>query len=171
VKAAVLVEDLFDERELIYPLYRLMELGFEVDLVGPEAREYKGKSGLTIRANKDARSALAEDYVVLWIPGGYAPDRLRRSREILELVKRVAEKGVVAAVCHGPWVLVSAGLAKGRKLTGFFSIHDDLRNAGAIVLDEKFVRDGNIITGTGPEAMPSMFKLLFDVIREKGWRI
>jgi len=70
MKAAVLVEDLFDERELIYPLYRLMELGFEVDFVGPEAREYKGKSGLTIRANKDARSALAEDYVVIWIPGG-----------------------------------------------------------------------------------------------------
>jgi protease I len=67
--------------------------------------------------------------------------------------------------------LVSAGLAKGRKLTGFFSIHDDLRNAGAIVLDEKFVRDGNIITGTGPEAMPGMFKLLLDVIREKGWLI
>jgi protease I len=67
--------------------------------------------------------------------------------------------------------LVSAGLAKGRKLTGFFSIYDDLRNAGAIVLDKKFVRDGNIITGTGPEAMPGMFKILFDVIREKGWLV
>jgi protease I len=168
MKAAVLIEDLFDERELIYPLYRLKELGFEVDLVGPEAREYKGKSGLSIKASKDAKSALGEEYVVLWIPGGYAPDRLRRSREILELVRRVAGKGIVAAVCHGPWVLISAGLVKGKKLTGFFSIHDDLRNAGAIVLDEKFVRDGNIVTGTDPEAMPGMFKLLLETLREKG---
>jgi len=84
MKAAVLVEDLFDERELVYPYYRLRELGFEVDLVGPELREYRGKSGLAVKATRDARSALQEDYIVLWIPGGYAPDRLRRSRDVLE---------------------------------------------------------------------------------------
>ncbi|MEM4669391.1 MAG: type 1 glutamine amidotransferase domain-containing protein [Thermofilum sp.] len=168
MKAAVLVEDLFDERELIFPLYRLKELGFQVDVVGPEVREYRGKVGLTIKADRDAQSALREEYSVLWIPGGYAPDRLRRSRAILELVKKVAEKGVVAAVCHAPWVLISAGLVKGRRISAFFSIHDDLRNAGALVVDEPYVRDGNIITGTDPEAMPGMFKLLVEALKERG---
>ncbi|MEZ0344973.1 MAG: type 1 glutamine amidotransferase domain-containing protein [Infirmifilum sp.] len=171
MKAAVLVEDLFDERELIYPLYRLKELGFQVDIVGPEAKEYKGKSELRVKATLDARSALNDDYLVLWIPGGYAPDRLRRSAEILELVRKTAKKGIIAAVCHAPWVLISAGLVRGRKVTGFFSIHDDLRNAGAEVMGENFVRDGNIITGTDPEAMPGMFKLLLEALREKGLTI
>lgn len=168
MKAAVLVEDMFDERELVYPLYRLKELGFQVDLVGPEVREYRGKSGLVVRATRDARSALNEDYAVLWIPGGYAPDRLRRSRDVLDLVKRVAERGVVAAVCHAPWVLISADLVKGKKVTGFLSIRDDLRNAGAVLVDEPYVRDGNLITGTDPEAMPGMFKLILEALREKG---
>jgi len=168
MKAVVLVEDLFDERELVYPYYRLKELGFEVDLVGPELREYRGKSGLVVRATKDARTALQEDYVVLWIPGGYAPDRLRRSKDVLELVRKVAERGVVAAVCHAPWVLISAGLVRGRRGTSFFSIHDDLRNAGAVVIDAAFTRDGNIVTGTDPEAMPGMFKLLLEALREMG---
>ena len=171
MRAAVLVEDLFDERELIYPLYRLKELGFQVDLVGPEAREYRGKSGLAVKATKDARTALGEDYEVLWIPGGYAPDRLRRSKEVLELVRKVAERGVVAAVCHAPWVLISAELGRGRRVTGFHSIRDDLRNAGAQVVDEPYVRDGNIITGTDPEAMPGMMKLLLEALREKGLRV
>lgn len=168
MKAAVLVEDLFDERELIFPLYRLKELGFQVDIVGPETREYHGKAGLAVKATKDARSALREEYDVLWIPGGYAPDRLRRSQEVLELVKKVAGKGIVAAVCHAPWVLISAGLVKGRRVAAFFSIHDDLRNAGAQVVNEPYVRDGNIITGTDPEAMPGMFKLLLEALRERG---
>ncbi len=171
MKAAVLIEDLFDERELIYPLYRLQELGFQVDVVGPEVKEYKGKSGLILKATKDVRSALQEEYLVVWIPGGYAPDRLRRSKEIIQFVRKTAERGVVAAVCHAPWLLVSAGLAKGRRLTGFFSIHDDLRNAGAILVDASFVRDGNIVTGTGPEAMPGMFKLILEALREKGINI
>jgi Putative intracellular protease/amidase len=171
MKAAVLVEDLFDERELVYPYYRLRELGFEVDLVGPELREYRGKSGLAVKATRDARSALQEDYIVLWIPGGYAPDRLRRSRDVLELVRKVAGRGVVAAVCHAPWVLISAGLVKGRRVAGFFSIHDDLRNAGAVVVDAAFIRDGNIVTGTDPEAMPGMFKLLLEALREMGFSV
>lgn len=166
--AAVLIEDLFDERELIYPFYRLKELGFTVDIVGPELKEYKGKNGFSLKATKDAKSALREDYVLVWIPGGYAPDRLRRNKDILELVRKTSEKGIVAAVCHAPWVLISAGIVKGRRVTGFSSIVDDLRNAGAYVVNESFVRDGNIITGTDPDAMPGMMKLVLESLREKG---
>jgi len=74
-------------------------------------------------------------------------------------------------VCHAPWVLISAGLVKGRRVAGFFSIHDDLRNAGAVVVDAAFIRDGNIVTGTDPEAMPGMFKLLLEALREMGFSV
>ncbi len=113
MKVAVLIEDYFDERELIYPLYRFMELG-EVDVVGPELREYHGKYGFKVKAARVAAPEAAEEYDVIWIPGGYAPDRLRRSKAILEMVKQAVKLGkIVAAVCHGPWILISAGVIKG----------------------------------------------------------
>ena len=167
MRAAVLVEDLFDERELIYPFYRLKEMGFQVDLVGPEAKTYRSKHGLEVKADVSAEPELAEVYDVIWIPGGYAPDRLRRSKKVLEMVRRAVERGkLVAAVCHAPWVLISAGVVKGRKVTGFHSIWDDLRNAGAHLVEEEAVADGNIITGTGPDAMPEMMRLLKKLMGE-----
>jgi protease I len=165
MRAAILVEDLFDERELIYPFYRLKEMGFQVDLVGPEVKTYRSKLGMEVKADVSAEPELAEAYDVIWIPGGYAPDRLRRSKKVLEMVRRAVERGkIVAAVCHAPWVLISAGVVKGRRLTGFHSIWDDLRNAGAYLTEEEAVVDGNIITGTGPDAMPEMMRLLRELI-------
>jgi len=173
VKVAILVEDLVEEVELVYPYFRFKELGAEVDIVGPDVKEYRGKHNVPLKAGRKADPALADEYDVLWIPGGYAPDRLRRHGSVLEMVKRVYESGkIVAAVCHGPWVLVSAGIIKGKKVTGWVSIHDDLRNAGAELVDKPLfgnaVRDGNLITGTDPEAMPSMMKLLIQALNEKG---
>jgi len=168
LKAAVLVEDYFDERELIFPLYRLKELGFEVELVGPEVKEYHGKQGFRIAAAVKANPSRAEEYDLIWIPGGYAPDRLRRSREILELVRRAYLSGkVIAAVCHAPWVLISAGVIRGKKVAAFYAIHDDVKNAGGILVEDEAIRDGNLITGTGPEAMPKMFRLIKDALKIK----
>jgi len=165
VKAAILVEDYFDERELIFPLYRLLELGFEVELVAPRPGAYHGKQGFRVEAGQAADPGRAGEYSLLWIPGGYAPDRLRRSREVLELVRRVYERGgVIAAVCHAPWVLISAGIIAGRRVAAYYAIHDDVRNAGAVIAEEKAVRDGNLVTGTDPSAMPEMIRLIKDAL-------
>ena len=169
LNVAILVEDYFDERELVYPLFRFKEAGATVDLLGPEPRVYRGKNGLPVQANKAVDPKQADNYDVVWIPGGYAPDRLRRSKKVLEFVRRAHSAGkVIAAVCHGPWVLISAGIIRGKKVTAFFSIHDDVRNAGAVLVDEKAVRDGNLVTGTDPEAMPAMVKYILQALKERG---
>lgn len=168
LRVAILVEDYFDERELIYPLFRFKEAGATVDLLGPELRVYRGKNGLPVRADKVVDSRQAGDYDIVWIPGGYAPDRLRRSKEVLEFVRKAYSAGkIIAAVCHGPWVLISAGIIRGKKVTAFYSIHDDVKNAGAVLVREKAVRDGNLVTGTDPEAMPDMVRLIFEALREQ----
>ena len=170
MRVAILVEDYFDERELIFPLYRFKEIGASVDLVGPEIKEYHGKQGFRIKANVKADPKLAEKYDAIWIPGGYAPDRLRRYENVLSMVRKAYEKGrIIAAVCHAPWVLISSGIIKGKKVTSFYAIHDDIKNAGAILLKNKnAVRDRNLVTGTDPDAMPSMFKYILDILKEKG---
>ena len=170
LKVAILVEDYFDERELIYPYYRFKELGAKVDLVGPEVKEYHGKQGFKIKTSRKASPALSKEYDVIWIPGGYAPDRLRRYKDVLEMIKKAFEENkIIMAVCHAPWVLISANIIKGKKVVAYYAIHDDVKNAGAILLEnEKAVRDGNLITGTDPEAMPKMFKLVIEALKERG---
>lgn len=148
----ILVEDQFDERELLYPLYRVQEAGYVPLLIGPDARTYHGKYGLPASAGSPASRIDAHELAGLVVPGGYAPDRLRRHRDVLELVRAADAAGKpIAAICHAGWVLISAGIVAGRRVTGFVSIHDDLRNAGAEVVDEPVVVDGNLITGRGPD--------------------
>ncbi len=167
-KAAVLIEDYFDERELIFPYYRLKEMSFEVDLIGPEIKEYHGKQGFKLSATVKVDPSKADEYDIIWIPGGYAPDRLRRSKEILEFVKNAYNKGkVIAAVCHAPWVLISAGIIRGKKVSAFYAVHDDVRNAGGLLMDEEASKDGNLVTGTGPDAMPKMFKYIKEILQIK----
>ena len=151
MKVAVLLENLFDEREFIYPYYRLQEAGYEVLSVAPKPGTYKGKSGFEVKADASVSEVSPEDFVGLVIPGGYAPDRLRRYPEVLEFVRAFNEAGKpIAAICHAGWVLISAGVVRGRRMTGFFAIKDDLINAGAHYLDEPVVVDGNLITSRHP---------------------
>jgi len=152
---AILVEDLYEDLELWYPYYRLLEEGAEVKLIGPEAKVYKSKHGYPAEANLSAAEAKAGDFQGIVVPGGFAPDRLRRYPEILDLVREVFEKGgVVASICHGPWVLISANIMKGKKTAGFNSIKDDMVNAGAIYLDKEVVIDNNLITSRTPKDLP-----------------
>ncbi|MCD6458892.1 MAG: type 1 glutamine amidotransferase [Thermoproteales archaeon] len=165
-KVAILVEDYFDERELIYPYFRFMEAGYDVELIGPEKKEYHGKSTFTIHADKGVDEVKPEEYVALFIPGGYAPDRLRRHDSILNFVKTMNEKGkVIGAVCHAPWVLISAGIIKNRKVTGFYAIKDDIVNAGAVYTGSKVEVDGNLITGTDPSALPEMLVKMLELLK------
>lgn len=158
---AVLVADLYQELEFWYPYLRLQEEGAKAVAVGPEAVEYKSKLGYPAKAELGAKDIRAQDFHAVVIPGGYAPDHLRRSPELVQFVRAMAEAGKpVAAICHGPWMLCSAQVVKGRKVTSFFSIRDDLENAGAIWVDEPVVVDGNIITSRVPSDLPAFMRTI-----------
>lgn len=160
-RIAVLIENLVEDSEFIYPYYRLMEAGYEVDVLAPHPGTFKGKRGGSFDAMHAVSPENAEQYDALFIPGGYAPDRLRRHKKVLELVRNVHILGKpVAAVCHGPWVLISAEIVKGKNVTGFVSIRDDLNNAGAIYTGKNVEVDGNLITATDPSALPQMIREL-----------
>jgi protease I len=167
-RAAVLVEQMYQEMEVWYPVYRLREAGCKVTLVGPEAgHTYPSKLGYPAKSDKAAKDVSADDFDVLVIPGGFAPDYLRRCEATLRLVSTMAEQGkVVAAVCHGPWVLCSTQALKGRKATCFFAIKDDVINAGANYVDAEVVRDGNLITSRKPDDLPAFMQTIIQAARE-----
>lgn len=163
-RIGILLADLFDEREFLYPYYRVQEAGYAPVVIGPEAREYRAKSGFAWRAEVGAKEA--PEVVGLLIPGGFAPDYLRRSPEVLALVRRVAEEGKpIGAICHAGWVLVSAGLLRGRRVTGFFSIRDDLVNAGGLYQEAGVVVDGNLVTAQGPKDLPGFVRAFLERLR------
>lgn len=154
---AVLIEQQYQELEVWAPYYRLKEAGHEVVLLGPEkGKTYLGKFGYpaVAEADYDGVSALELDAVV--IPGGFAPDFMRRTPQAAALVAEAFKAGkVVASICHGAWILCSAGVLKGRKATCFYAIADDVKNAGASYVDAECVVDGNLITARKPEDIPA----------------
>lgn len=168
VRAAILVEQQYQELEVWYPLYRLREAGCKVTVVGPEANHsYPSKLGYPVKSDRAARDVTAADFDVLVIPGGFAPDYMRRSEAVVKLVSAMAEQGkVVAAICHGPWVLCSTQALKGRKATCFHSIKDDVSNAGATYVDAEVVRDGNLITSRKPDDLPAFMQMIFQAVKE-----
>jgi protease I len=167
-RAAVLVEQMYQEMEIWYPVYRLREAGCKVTLVGPEAGQtYPSKLGYPAKSDKAARDVSADDFDLLVIPGGYAPDHIRRHEAMIRLTSTMAEQGKpVAAICHGPWVLCSTQALKGRKVTCFSAIKDDVINAGAKYVDQEVVRDGNIITSRKPDDLPAFMQTLIQAVRE-----
>jgi protease I len=166
-KIAVLIEDNFNEFELIYPYYRLKEAGFESVLVGPEKRSYHSKVGLVMSAEKSIDEINFDEFDGVVIPGGYAPDRLRRNENILKFVRKMFnEEKVVGAICHAGWVLISARVVNGVTMTGFYAIKDDLKNAGVKYVDEEVVVDGNLITSRGPSDLPAFMREIVKFLNE-----
>lgn len=163
---AVLLESLYEDLEFWYPYYRFQEAGAEVTAIAPRAVEYKSKSGYPARADLAVTEARPDQYDAVIIPGGYSPDHMRRSPELVAFLKEAYEQGkVVAAICHGPWMLASIGAIKGREVTAFFSIRDDLVNAGANFVDRAVVRDGNIITSRTPRDLPHFCREIISALR------
>lgn len=156
-KVAVLVEQKYEELELWYPYFRLKEAGAVPVLVGPTAgATYPSKLGYPATAEAAAKDVAAADFAGVVIPGGFCPDYIRRSPEMLKLVRDAHEqKKPLAAICHGPWVLCSTTALKGRKATGFSSVRDDMVNAGAEWVDAEVVIDGHIITSRTPKDLPA----------------
>lgn len=156
-KVFILVENLYQELEVWYPYYRLKEAGAVVLAVGSgSASQYTSKFGYPITVDVSADKVSAQDCDAVVIPGGYAPDILRRYPAVLKLVKEAFEQGkVVAAICHAGWVLASAGILKGKQATCFFAIKDDLIHAGAEYVDKEVVVDDNLITSRKPDDLPA----------------
>ena len=153
-KVAVVLGEGFEDSEHKVPYDRLKAEGFEVDIIGREAgEELKGSKGkVTVQATKSIDQVRPEQYDALVLPGGYSPDKLRADERFVRFVKEFdATKRPLAAVCHGPQLLITAGLVKGRTLTAWSTIQEDLRQIGAKVKDEPVVRDGNWITSRKPE--------------------
>jgi protease I len=168
VRAAILVEQQYQEMELWYPLYRLREAGCKVTLVGPEAgQSYPSKLGYPAKSDQSARQVSASDFDVLIIPGGFAPDYLRRHKDMVRLAGDMVEQGkLVAAICHGPSVLCSTQTLKGRRATSFFAIKDDVSNAGASWSDAEVVRDGNLITSRKPDDLPAFMQAILQALKD-----
>jgi protease I len=168
LRTAILIEQQYQEMEVWYPLYRLREAGCQVTLVGPEAgKTYPSKLGYPAQSDRAARDVSARDFDLVVVPGGFAPDFIRRTEAMIRLVSDMAEQGkVVAAICHGPWVLCSTQALKGKRATCFFAIKDDVSNAGATYVDAEVVRDGNIITSRKPDDLPAFMQMIFQAVKE-----
>jgi protease I len=156
-RGIILAEDLYEDLELWYPLLRLRGAGVEMQVVGTGSADvYKSKHGYPVQVDMSADSISSSEVDVVVIPGGYAPDRMRRYPEVVQLVRESFQKGkLVAAICHGGWLLASAGILKDRQVTSFFAIKDDLVNAGASWVDERVVQDENLITSRTPSDLPA----------------
>lgn len=168
MKIAILAEDQYEDLELWYPLLRMQEAGAEVAVVGmPDLRTYESKHGYPVNVSAVASSIAAEEFDALIIPGGYAPDKMRRHQAMLDLVRGIYEQGKpVAMICHAGWVGISAGIVEGKRLTSTSSIRDDLVNAGAEWVDEEVVQDGNLITSRGPKDLPAFCKKIIACLGE-----
>jgi protease I len=161
-RIAVLAEDNYEDLELWYPLIRMREEGAEVSVVGMRGAEvYHGKHGLPVHVDVAAEDTTGDEFDAVIIPGGYAPDRMRRHKSMLELVRTVDQRGgVVAMICHAGWVPISAGIVKGRQVTSVSAIRDDLQNAGASWVDQEVVRDRNLISSRYPDDLPAFCRAI-----------
>lgn len=165
-RVAAFVEEIYEDLELWYPVLRLREAGAEVRIVGPGAGEtYKSKHGYPAKADLGMDEAQAADFDALVIPGGFAPDRMRRHVAMLKLVRAIHEAGKpVAFICHAGWVPISAGIVRGRTVTSVSAIKDDLVNAGALWVDKEVVVDGNLVSSRTPADLPAFCRELIALL-------
>jgi protease I len=169
---AVLVENLYEDLELWYPVLRMREAGAEVTIVGTGAQVYTSKHGYEARPDKNADQVSAGQFDAVIIPGGSAPDTMRIHKPMVDLVREAHRHGkVVAAICHGGWMLASADILKGRKVTCYIAIKDDLVHAGASYEDSEVVRDGNLITSRKPSDLPAFCRTILLALTEVKARV
>jgi protease I len=164
---AILAEEDFEDSELMEPLRAMKETGVRVLIVGSGSnKSYKGKRGSAeVKVDTTADKVKASQFDAIIIPGGYAPDKMRLHQSMVDLVRKAHDEGkIIAAVCHGPQLLISADIVKGRRMTSWPSVAVDLKNAGAIWVNEPMVRDGNIITARKPADLPKFNKAIIEAL-------
>lgn len=161
------VDDIYEDLELWYPKMRLEEEGWKVVVAGPEAgRTYAGKHGYPCTSDASIRDMQEAEFSALLVPGGFAPDKLRRDPDVLRLTREFdASRKPIAHICHAGWILISAGILKGRKTTSTPGIRDDMVNAGGIWIDAEVVVDGNQIASRRPPDLPAFARALVEAIK------
>ncbi len=164
-KIGILIENMFDEQELIYPYHRLRE-NYKVHLIGSECdKVYRSKVGFGMKSTHASKDVKARDYAGIYIPGGFSPDYMRRTKATIDFIKAVYKAGKpIAAICHGPWALISALDLKGKYMTSYPSIRVDVENAGATWMDEEVIIDSNLITSRSPLDLPAQLKKFTEII-------
>jgi protease I len=159
------VDDSYEDLELWYPKLRLEEAGYETRLAGPVLRSFAGKHGYPAMADLLLGEARSEDYAGLLIPGGFMPDKLRRDSKVLDLTREFHGAGkLVAFICHGGWIPISAKILRGRRATGSLGIRDDLENAGALWVDEPVVVDGNLVSSRTPRDLAAFARAMVEFL-------
>jgi protease I len=162
----ILVGPEYEDLEVWYPKLRLEEAGYETRLAGIGESSYRGKHGYPCPVDSNVKDVRADELVGILAPGGWAPDKLRRDAHVLALVREVHEAGkMVATICHGPWILISAGIVRGRTLTSTVGIRDDLVNAGARWVDAPAVVDGNIVSARVPKDLPAFGAAMVELLQ------
>lgn len=160
-RVAILVGPEYEDLEVWYPKYRLEAAGYEAPLVGMESTTFKGKHGYPAPVDLLASDIDPATLAGVLAPGGWAPDKLRRYPAVHEIIRQVDKRGaLVATICHGPWILISAGIVRGRRMTSTVGIRDDVVNAGAIWVDEAVVEDRNLISSRVPKDLPKFGEAL-----------
>jgi protease I len=155
-KILMLLEKGVEDSEFIYPLYRFQEEGYKVDIVAPQAKkEYTGKHGVPFTSELSPQEVNIDEYSAVIIPGGQAPDRMRTNSNLVMLVAEANRRGIIiAAICHGPQMLIEADIVKGKTVTSWVSVRTDLKNAGAKIVDKEVVVENNLVTSRSPDDLP-----------------
>ncbi len=166
-KAIVLLENGFEDSELIYPYYRLQEAGFDVDLVsGKKGEVYESKHGYKQKSDEAAENVNVKDYEVLVIPGGRGPDRMRIKDDLVDLAQDAVDNDlIIASVCHGAQLLIETDLLDGKEMTCYYSVATDVENAGAEFKDEEVVVDGNLVTSRMPPDLPAFMRETLELVK------
>lgn len=167
-RVAIYADNLYQEMELWYPLYRLREAGAEVIVVAAKAGEtYTSKLGYPAKSDRAYGDVQAGELDGVIVPGGFAPDHMRRHPRAVELLRELHAQGkLIGAICHGPWMLCSARIIRGRNVTSFFAIRDDMENAGGIWQDAEVVVDGNLVTARKPDDLPAFMKACLELLHQ-----
>ena len=159
MKALIISADNFEDSELLVPYYRFKEAGIEVEVASFRREKIKGKHGYEVTVDKAFAEVDAERYDILLLPGGKAPEAVRKEQQALEIVRRFfARNRPVAAICHGPQVLISAGLVRGRRATCYRAVAGEMKEAGALYEDSEVVVDGNLVTSREPADLPALMR-------------
>jgi protease I len=168
MKALIISADNFEDTELLVPYYRLKEEGVSVDLVSMKKGPIKGKHGYEVEANKALKEIKPDDYDLLVLPGGKAPETVRKDKNAVEIAKHFFQRNKpVAAICHGPQTLITAGLLKGRHATCYKSVAPEMKEAGALYEDKEVVVDGNLVTSRQPSDLPAFMRETLKMLRRR----
>lgn len=166
MNALIISADNFEDLELFVPYYCLKEEGIHVDIASMKKGTIKGKRGYEVNVDKTLKEVNPNDYDILILPGGKAPETVRKEKEAIDIAKRFFEKNKpVSAICHGPQTLITAGLLKGRHATCYKSVAQEMKNAGAVYEDKEVVIDGNLVTSRQPSDLPAFMRETIKKVR------